>query len=196
MALVVPLPVQETAIGAPASRCCFQALERDLRRVLYCGRLRAAARSEDEETATLDAEKLRVYERERLRFYYAIVECDSAATAAGLYKQCDGLVRPTCCTVRVPAWRGVLDAHARSCAATCQEFERSSTRLDLRYVPDEQTFEGKEPRDIALAVSNRTLRVGRRMRHARLLTQTSRQHRCLPSTRRSTTRRRRCSRRE
>ena len=51
------------------------------------------ARSDDEETAALDAEKLRVYERERLRFYYAIVECDSAATAASLYKQCDGLVR-------------------------------------------------------------------------------------------------------
>lgn len=34
-----------------------------------------------------------MYERERLRFYYAIVECDSAATAASLYKQCDGLVR-------------------------------------------------------------------------------------------------------
>ena len=55
--------------------------------------LRALPRSGDEETAALDAEKLRVYERERLRFYYAIVECDSAATAASLYKQCDGLVR-------------------------------------------------------------------------------------------------------
>ena len=50
-------------------------------------------RSDDEEAAALDAEKLRVYERERLRFYYAIVECDSAATAAALYTQCDGLVR-------------------------------------------------------------------------------------------------------
>ena len=74
--------------------------------------LTRSARSDDEETAALDAEKLRVYERERLRFYYAIVECDSAATAAALYKQCDGLVRRfrhtagfaalTACTVFAP----------------------------------------------------------------------------------------------
>jgi len=41
----------------------------------------------------VDVEKLRKYERERLRYCYAIVECDSPATAASLYQQCDGLVR-------------------------------------------------------------------------------------------------------
>ena len=87
-----------------------------------------------------------MYERERLRFYYAVVECDSAATAASLYKQCDGLVRAS---ANEPFARC---AHC-SCVCFAQEFERSSTRLDLRYVPDEQSFTGREPRDVALTVS-------------------------------------------
>ena len=32
------------------------------------------------------------------------------------------------------------------------EFERSSCRLDLRYVPDDQSFEGREVRDVATEV--------------------------------------------
>jgi hypothetical protein len=62
---------------------------------------------EDEEGKALDPEKLRQYERERLRFYYAIVECDTAATAASLYQQCDGLVRGD---VQPDAWRQACGA--------------------------------------------------------------------------------------
>ena len=134
-----------------------------------------------------------MYERERLRFYYAIVECDSAATAAGLYKQCDGLVRAT--GFALAARQVPLGAHALVVRRGVQEFERSSTRLDLRYVPDEQTFEGREPRDVALAVCTQTRLAELRMPHARSLMQAPHYNRCLPSTRRSTTQRRRCSRR-
>ncbi|MBA0876426.1 hypothetical protein Goshw_025774 [Gossypium schwendimanii] len=68
----------------------------------------------------IDDEKLREYERSRLRYYYAVVECNSSATADYLYKSCDGA-----------------------------EFERSSNVLDLRFIPDSMEFK-HEPRDVAV----------------------------------------------
>lgn len=68
-------------------------------------------------------EALREYERARLRYFYAVAEFDSPSTAGAVYESCDGL-----------------------------EFERSSTRLDLRFVGDETTFEGRPPRDAATTV--------------------------------------------
>ncbi|XWS44502.1 hypothetical protein CRYUN_Cryun15aG0051100 [Craigia yunnanensis] len=67
----------------------------------------------------LDNEKLRAYEKSRLRYYFAVVECDSSATADYLYKACDGA-----------------------------EFERSSNVLDLRFIPDSVEFK-HSPRDVA-----------------------------------------------
>lgn len=68
----------------------------------------------------IDNEQLRQYERDRLKYYYAIIECDSVKTAKSVYEQCDGL-----------------------------EFERSSALLDLRYVPNDQGFSKREVRDVA-----------------------------------------------
>lgn len=51
-----------------------------------------------------------------------MVECDSVATADYLYQTCDGV-----------------------------EFERSSTKLDLRFIPDSMEFK-HEPRDVATEV--------------------------------------------
>ena len=73
---------------------------------------------EDGEEA--DNEQMRQYERDRLRYYYAIAEFDTVKTAMGVYHECDGI-----------------------------EYERSSFKLDLRYVPDDQSFEGREIRDSA-----------------------------------------------
>ncbi|KAK9990114.1 hypothetical protein SO802_025099 [Lithocarpus litseifolius] len=73
--------------------------------------------SEDDDE--IDYEKLRAYEISRLRYYYAVVECDSSATADYLYKSCDGT-----------------------------EFERSSNKLDLRFIPDSMEFK-HPPRDVA-----------------------------------------------
>ncbi|XP_042478201.1 pre-rRNA-processing protein ESF1 [Macadamia integrifolia] len=77
-------------------------------------------RSDDDEDDEIDDEKLRAYEKSRLRYYYAVVECDSSATADYLYKACDGV-----------------------------EFERSSNVLDLRFIPDSLEFK-HPPREIAI----------------------------------------------
>jgi hypothetical protein len=57
----------------------------------------------------VDQARLRLYERSKLRYYYAIVEFDSVKTATRVYTECDGL-----------------------------EFQLSSCKFDLRFVPDEQ----------------------------------------------------------
>lgn len=56
------------------------------------------------------------------RYYYGVAECDSSATADYLYKSCDGI-----------------------------ELERSSNKLDLRFIPDSMEF-AHPPRDIATEV--------------------------------------------
>jgi len=63
---------------------------------------------------------VRRYELQKLRYYYAIVECDSARTAMAIYQECDGM-----------------------------EFERSGNLMDLRFVPDENDFDDREVRDVA-----------------------------------------------
>jgi len=63
----------------------------------------------------LDPVKVREYEFKKLKFYFAVVECDSPKTAAFLYNECDGF-----------------------------EFESTSVMLDLRFIPDEMSFEGRE----------------------------------------------------
>ncbi|XP_010485534.1 PREDICTED: pre-rRNA-processing protein esf1-like [Camelina sativa] len=74
---------------------------------------------EEEEDEDVINQKLRVYELSRLKYYFAVAECDLKATADYLYKSCDGI-----------------------------EFERSSNKLDLRFIPDSMEFK-HPPRDIA-----------------------------------------------
>jgi len=75
---------------------------------------------EPQEDEAFDPDKLRQYEIQRMRYYYAIAVFDSVATAAHVYFECDGM-----------------------------EFEASGNILDLRYVPDSESFENRAIHDRA-----------------------------------------------
>lgn len=62
--------------------------------------------------------RLAAYERSRLRYYYAVVECDSVATGAHLYRECDGLEfeRSANKCALLPAW---LDCLLSVCVSLC-----------------------------------------------------------------------------
>ncbi|KAF9362380.1 pre-rRNA-processing protein esf1 [Mortierella sp. NVP85] len=67
----------------------------------------------------IDQEALRKYQLDRLKYYYAVVDCDSVETAKVICEACDGA-----------------------------EYESSANFFDLRYIPDGMEFDDK-PRDEA-----------------------------------------------
>jgi hypothetical protein len=65
-----------------------------------------------------DTAKLREYQLERLRYYYAVIECDTKPTAKALYDAMDG-----------------------------REYLTTANFFDLRFIPEETSFEDDKPRE-------------------------------------------------
>jgi hypothetical protein len=80
-------------------------------------------REDMDEEDPFDQVKLREFELQRMRYYYAIADFDSVETSAHVYRECDGM-----------------------------EFMASGNLIDLRFVPDDQSFESREIRDEACKV--------------------------------------------
>ncbi|KAL1570489.1 hypothetical protein V4U95_005666 [Candida albicans] len=73
---------------------------------------------EDDGKEDYDSKALRRYQLQRLRYYYAVVKCDSVETARSIYQNCDGT-----------------------------EYESTANIFDLRYVPDDMEFDDNEAKD-------------------------------------------------
>ncbi|CAK7227958.1 pre-rRNA-processing protein esf1 [Sporothrix eucalyptigena] len=72
----------------------------------------------EEDDQDFDSNALRSYQLDRLRYYYAVMVCSDATTAEAIYRATDG-----------------------------SEYQSSSNFVDLRFVPDDVTFDDDEPRD-------------------------------------------------
>lgn len=77
---------------------------------------------EDDGEEDYDSKALRRYQLQRLRYYYAVVQCDSVSTAKNIYDNCDG-----------------------------SEYESTANIFDLRYVPEGMDFDD-EPKDICTKI--------------------------------------------
>ncbi|CAK4030388.1 pre-rRNA-processing ESF1 [Lecanosticta acicola] len=75
-------------------------------------------RDQAKEGEEFDTAKLRQYQLDRLRYYYAVISCDNKQTAKALYDAMDG-----------------------------REYLSTSNFFDLRFVPDDTSFDDDKPHD-------------------------------------------------
>lgn len=78
---------------------------------------------EDDGEEDYDSKALRRYQLQRLRYYYAVVRCDSISTAKKIYDNCDGT-----------------------------EYESTANIFDLRYIPEGMEFDESESNDVCTKI--------------------------------------------
>jgi hypothetical protein len=71
---------------------------------------------------------IREYELSKLKYYFAVAECDTVGTAEVLYSELDGV-----------------------------EFGHSGMIIDMRFIPDDISFDGREIRDTSKENQNNTI---------------------------------------
>jgi hypothetical protein len=74
---------------------------------------------EDHQRSSKDMERVRTYQVNRLKYFYAVAEFNNEIAANRVYTQCDGI-----------------------------EYELSATRFDLRFIPDDMEFNDDLPKEI------------------------------------------------
>ncbi|KAI5955463.1 ESF1 [Candida theae] len=79
---------------------------------------------QDDGKEDYDSKALRRYQLQRLRYYYAVVKCDSVQTARNIYENVDGT-----------------------------EYESTANVFDLRYVPEDMEFDDNDVKDECFKVS-------------------------------------------
>ncbi|KAI9341185.1 hypothetical protein BDR26DRAFT_837025 [Obelidium mucronatum] len=82
---------------------------------------------DEEGSKDFDDDALRKYQLERLRYFYAVAECDTPATANTIFTAVDGT-----------------------------EFEKSANVFNLQFIPTEMTFDDNEPVEVATAQTAHT----------------------------------------
>ena len=84
------------------------------------------AEMDDKGMGELNRARLRQYQLNRLKYYFAVIVCDSKETANKIYEDCDST-----------------------------EYEKSTCRIDLRFIPDDMTFD-ETPKETCTGVSDLT----------------------------------------
>lgn len=93
---------------------------------------------------------MRDYQFKRLRYFYAVVQCDSTDTAAHIYSECDGYEYESSCSVLDLRYDSAPPGD--SVSFTSAQLNYNPVFFRLRFIPDDVAFVD-QPRDAATDVN-------------------------------------------